>query len=174
MAERRVLNRTVAGKRWRGPGGKRPGAGRPKGGTTERIKVARAIAARSGLLPDELLLDWARTGKMRYGTKTVELEPSERIACAKACAAWYKPPMQARPAPGEQPPVLRLEMDEKMLAALAAKQPNKLELLRDVLRAIQAGGKELEQAQQGQGAGDADAGRYGRLLTETSEVDGRA
>lgn len=164
-------------------GGRRPGAGRRFGSVNEAKRVARARAAKIDLLPHELLLLWARTGKMSYpGGRTEELEPSDRIACAKGCAAWYKPAMQPRPAPGEQPPVVRVELDEKMITAMAKNAPDKLEVLRDVLRAIGAGG--MDQGAAGTPSGiigadgvvldDSDPARYGRLLTETSEVDGRA
>lgn len=156
-------------------GGRRPGAGRKLGSSPEAVRVARARAAMEGMLPHELLLMWARTGRMRFvppngKAYTVELDPSERIACAKGCAAWFKPPYQARPAPGEQPPTVRLQLDEKVIRALASKQPDKLEALRDVLKAVQAGGGPLAEA----AAPAASAERYGRMLTETSDVDGSA
>jgi hypothetical protein len=136
--------------------------------------VARALAAREGKLPHELLLEWSRTGVMRYGSKTVRLEPSDRIACAKGCASWYKAPMAATRAPDEQPPVFRLEVDEKMLAALARDRPDKLEVLRDVLRAMQTGGVDMAQMTAGVSQRAVDPSRYGRMLTEASAVEGSA
>lgn len=150
--------------------------GRPVGAESELKRVAKARAAKSGMLPDELLLDWARTGRMYYpGTrKTKRLEPNERIACAKGCAGFYRAPYAARTAPGEQPPVVRLEIDEKMITALATKAPDKLDVLRDVLRAIAAGGADISQALTASDKGRPDPARYGKMLTESSDVAGRA
>lgn len=160
-------------------GGARKGAGRIKGSVSEAKKVARAVALRtgSGKYPDELLREWADTGYMVYARPAgsvvrVELQPSDRIACAKGCAPYYRAPYQARPAPGEQPPVLRLELDDKTLAALVREAPDKVDMLRDVLRMIQSGGADLPQLAQQQGG--ADPARYGRLLSESSETAGRA
>ena len=158
------------------------GRGRPRGGQSETRKVAIARARLAGKLPDELLLEWARTGRMAYAaagsarTRTVELEPSDRIACAKGAANFYKAPYQARPQAGEQPPVYRIELDEKMVAALAARQPEKLEVLRDVLRALRdGGGGDLAQVARGLApTPPSDSGRYGRMLSETSDVGGSA
>lgn len=179
MTERVRLSRSNSERQRGRRGGRRPGAGRKFGSTTEVKRVARAVARRtgSGKLPDELLREWADTGFMEYvrasGKRVVvELEPADRIACAKGSASYYKAPYQARPAPGERPPVVRLELDEKMVAALAAKSPEKLDVLRDVLRAIQAGGGPVMQA--AEPAGAADPERYARLLSETSDVAGSA
>lgn len=156
-------------------GGRRAGSGRKFGSVNAAKRVARARAALTDELPHELLLRWARTGRMAYPSgRTVELDPSDRITCAKGCAAWYKPAMQPRPAPGEQPPVLKIELDEKMLAALARSSPDKLDVLRDVLRVIQAGGGDLSQVAEGSLPGQADAARYGRMLSESSDVAGNA
>lgn len=160
-------------------GGYRKGAGRKVGSIPEVIRVARARAAREGRLPHELLLEWARTGRMQFvslkngKSYSVALEPSDRIACAKGCAAWFKPAFQSRAAPGEQPPVVRLELDQKTLTALAKSSPDKLAMFREVLAAIQAGGGEIGQAAL-QAPAPADASRYGRMLSETSDVEGRA
>lgn len=156
-------------------GGRRPGAGRKVGSTTEIKSVARAVAARTDKLPHELLLEWALSGSMRYpGGRTVQLDASERIACAKGCASWYKPPYQARQAPGEQPPVMRVVLDEQMLSALSAKKPDQLELLRDVLKAISAGGADPARMVAAQSGETADAARYASMLTADSETAGQA
>lgn len=177
MVERVQSRRVKRGKN----GGRRPGSGRRFGSVNEAKKVARARAAKIDLLPHELLWLWARTGKMSYPGRTELLEPSDRIACAKGCAAWYKAAMQPRPAPGEQPPVVRVELDEKMITAMAKNAPGKLEMLRDVLRAIGAGVDLTQVAGTTSGIIGADGvvlssdpARYGRLLSETSEVDGSA
>jgi hypothetical protein len=102
----------------------------------------------------------------------VELSTSDRIACARACATFYKAPYSPRAAPGEQPPVVRLEVDAKMLAALAARAPDKLEVFRDVLRAIEAGGADVSAlaSAAAPGGGQADPRRYARLLAESAPV----
>ena len=176
MVDRVVSKRTASARK---PNKIKRGRGRPKGGESQYKRVAREQAklTGSGKLPDELLREWADTGFMEYVRSEkkrtrVQLEPSDRISCAKGCAAWYRPAMQPRQAPGEQPPVVRVELDEKMIAALAAKSPDKLDVLRDVLRAIGAGGVDLEQA--GESSGQADPSRYGRMLSESSDVAGRA
>ena len=158
--------------------------GRPPGGESEFKRVARARAERAGRLPDEMLLEWARTGRMEFVPKTgkryvVDLEPSDRIACAKACAKWYKPEMpawQPRPAPGEPPPVVRLEIDPKMLEALGRAQPDRLEAFRDLLKMVQAAGGDLAglASRAGGDGPDADPARYGRMLSEASDVEGSA
>lgn len=175
----RVPSRRAAPKK---KGGARPNTGPKVGSVPEAKRVARAVAAMTGDLPHELMLRWARTGRMEYPTVggrrayTSDLEPSDRISCAKGCAAYYKATYQPRPAPGEQPPVVRVELDEKMVAALAKSAPDKLDVLRDVLRAIGAGGADLAQmGAVGGGGGDRpDASRYAKMLTETSDVEGRA
>lgn len=178
MVERVQSRRVKRGKN----GGRRAGSGRRFGSVNEAKKVARARAVKIGLLPHELLWLWARTGRMSYpgSGRIEEIAPSDRIACAKGCAAWYKAAIQPRPAPGEQPPVVRVELDEKMIAAMAKSAPDKLEVLRDVLRAIGSGSTDLAQVV---GSGvigvdgvvlGSDPARYGRLLSETSEVDGSA
>lgn len=168
------------GRRLGRRGGKRKGSGRRFGSIGETKKVARARAAMTGDLPHELLLSWAQTGRMTYSSdksedRIVQLEPSDRISCARACANYYKAPYQARQAPGEQPPVVRLELDPKMLRAMAAKNPDKLEVLRDILRAVQAGGGDPSAIlQAAKPAADADPDRYGRMLSETSPTAGEA
>ena len=178
MVERARSNRGKDGKRKGFRGGKRPGAGRRFGSANEAKSVARAVAARTGDLPHELLLQWARTGKMSYPSgRVVELEASERIQCAKGCAAYYKPSFQPRPAPGEQPPVVRVELDPASLRAMATKSPDKLDVLREVLKAVQAGGGELGQVAAQLGApqdADADPARYGRMLDAASRTAGSA
>lgn len=179
MVDRVRSTRGKDGKRKGRRGGRREGSGRRFGSVNEAKSVARARAALVDDLPHELLLKWARTGRMEYARGnekvTVELEPSDRITCAKGCAAWYKPAMQPRTAPGEQPPVVRVELDEKMVAALAKNAPDKLDVLRDVLRAVAAGGGELSQAMAAGGSsGQADPSRYGRMLSESSDVAGSA
>lgn len=165
-----------------------PGGGRKTGSVNAYKRVARAMAQRTGTgkLPDELLREWADSGVMTYtdarGRVTrVELDPADRISCAKGCAAYYKAPYQARPAPGEAPPVVRVELDEAMVAALAAKSPDKLEVLRDVLKVIAANGVTgplLDVTPNGRangsGNGGTDPARYGRLLTASSETEGEA
>lgn len=171
-----MIERAVS-KRVERRGGARPGAGKPKGSVSEATRIARIRAEQTGELPHELLLKWARTGRMAFPRRTgkttiVDLSPQDRIACARACAAYYRAPYQARPMPGEQPPVVRVELDQEMVAALAAKSPDKLEVLRDVLKAIAAGGGAV-----GMPASESprvDAARYGRMLSETSDVEGRA
>lgn len=169
------MSRRVSGDKAERRGGRRAGAGRKLGTVSEAQKVARARAALMGKLPHELMLEWARTGRMYYPSRTgyVELDAADRISCAKGCAAYYKSTFQPRPAPGEQPPVVRLELDEKMISALAAKAPDKLEVLRDVLRALQAGGADLAATASG-GGGGADPSRYGRMLSESSRTAGNA
>lgn len=151
-------------------GGSRPGSGRRFGSVNEAKRVARARAAREDLLPHELLLMWARTGRMAYpGGRSEELEPSDRIACAKGCAAWFKPAMQPRQAPGEQPPVMRVELSAETIEKISRESPDKLEVLREVLLAIGAGG-----AVTAVRAVSADPSRYARELSESSDVAGRA
>mgnify|MGYP001607790653 CR=1 FL=1 len=60
------------------------------------------------------------------------------------------------------------------IKALAEKAPDKLALLADVLRAIQAGGGNISDLPQGRSTGGGDPARYGQLLSEDSKVDGRA
>lgn len=152
-------------------GGRRPGAGRRLGSVNEAKKVARARALREDLLPHELLLVWARTGRMRYPRGRVEeLEPSDRIACAKGCASWFKPPLQPQRAPGEQPPVVRVELDARMIASITRDSPDRLELLREVLIAVGAGDSMITLAQ----SEGTDPGRYAMMLQESSDVGGSA
>ncbi|MBZ0267897.1 hypothetical protein K8I85_07065 [bacterium] len=159
------------GKRRGRRGGYRANGGRRLGSENEAKRVARAQAALTGMLPHEMLLDWARTGRMYYpGTrKTRQLEPSERISCARACANFYRAPYQPTTAPGEQPPIVRVELDEKVLAKLS---PESLGLLRDELRALQAEG--VGDMRLVPSSGAADPARYGRMLSESSETAGRA
>ena len=171
MVERVASNRTEK-KSLRG--GRRPGAGRKFGTVSEAKRVARAKAAMEDKLPHELLLEWARTGRMRYPSgNTTELDPADRISCAKGCAAYYKAPYQSTQAPGEQPPVIRIEIDNDMVAALANKSPDKLEVLRDVLKALQAGGADVAQLAL-DAPRSADPSRYARMLSESSETAGSA
>lgn len=160
-------------------GGRRAGAGRRVGSIDNAKRVARAMAARtgSGKYPDELLREWADTGYMDYVStngrrKRVELAPSDRISCARGSANFYRHPKAAVQSADAPPPVLRLELDDKTLAALVREAPDKVDMLRDVLRVIQSGGADLPQLAQQQGG--ADPARYGRMLSESSETAGRA
>lgn len=121
-------------------GGRRPGAGRKKGSRPEYKRVLAARAAREGALPHELMLEWARTGVMvdTKGTR-VELAPADRISCAKGAAPHYHAPMQAVKHTGDVEQPLVITLDDQVLAALAKRHPDRLEILRDVLRALQAG-----------------------------------
>lgn len=163
-------------KKSKGPGGWRPGSGRRLGSVNEATRVARATAARDGKLPHQLLREWSLTGVMRYpGRGPVLLDSSDRIACARACASYYEHPKAAVQPKDAPAPVVRVEMDERMVAALAKESPDKLEMLRDVLRALQLGGGDLASVVSTVGASPraADPSRYGRLLSD-GEVAGSA
>lgn len=180
MVERRRLNRVEGPANKKRPVGKRK-VGRPAGSESEFKRVARARAQMSGGLPDEILLRWGREGRMEYPNagpkvraRTVELEPADRIACLKSCMAFYKAPYQSRPMPGEQAPTVRLEIDPKALRAMAAKSPDKLDVFRDVLRAIQAAGGDVSGIAAVAEAPRGDPSRYAKMLSESSATDGSA
>lgn len=162
-----MVDRVASKRRAERRGGRRPGAGRKRGSSPEVVRVARAKAAKlKTKLPHELLFEWAQTGFMsdKRG-QTYALDNSERISCARACAPWYAAPYQSRPAPGAEPPVIRLELDEVTVQALAAKAPDKLEVLRDVLKIIATGGGEAGALLDITPArASADPARYGRLI----------
>lgn len=131
MVARRRLRKSRAG-------GARKGAGRKPGGTTEARRVARAQAARSGMLPDELLLEWARTGEMLDAKgKKVQLSPADRIACAKGCASYYKHPLAASKPQDEPAQPVVLTLDEKALRALSMGQQ---QALMEFFQLVQRGG----------------------------------
>lgn len=174
----RVKSRRDRPKREKlGMGGRRRNAGRKKGGVSEFKRVAQARARQVGGLPHELLFKWASTGIMEVTTakgKTlrVELEPADRISCAKGCAAWYAHPKAAARPADEKPPVVNVTLDESVLRSLAARRPDKLELLRDVIRMVGAAGADVPQIDLV--PSQADPSRYGAMLSATSSTRGSA
>ena len=70
-------------------GGRRPGAGRKKGSTNKMTRAAREVAAATGKLPHEILLEVARGGCLpgRKGKPT----KGEQMEAAKAAAPYYAP-----------------------------------------------------------------------------------
>jgi len=147
------------------------------GSLSESKKVARAVAEKNGLLPHEQLLEWALNGKMRSPSgKYWPLDASERITCARACANYYAHPKAAVQPVDAPATVVRVVLDDKMLAALARDAPDKLEVFRDVLRALQSGGGEPAAAAALLGAplARADPSRYARTLTEDGDFAGSA
>lgn len=154
--------------------------GRRIGSVNEAKRIAIVRAARQDKLPHELLREWAITGKMYYpsGQGSVTLDASERISCARACAGYYKHPKAAVQPKDAPAPVVRVELDEKMVAALAKSAPDKLSIFREVLRSIQAVGGDLQMAaaQAAVSAPEAVSGnarRYAKMLAE-GEVAGEA
>lgn len=176
--ERSISRRGKDGRDRGSRGGSRPGSGRPARSVNEWKKVARARAAREDKLPHELLREWATTGVMKYpkSGRTVDLDASERITCARSCASWYqhaKAPVQPADAPA---PVLRIELDPEVVSALARENPDRLEVLRDLLRAIQAGGGDLAAVAAQVAATEKQSGnarRYAKMLAD-GEVAGAA
>ncbi len=160
----RIKSRRAPRKKSR-RGGRRKNAGRPVGGLAETKKVARARAKMAGMLPDELLLVWAREGKMDGEV----LDPQQRLYAASAAAPYYKSKLQPRPAPGEQPPTYRLELDPATIAKMSS---DKLEIMREVFRAIAAGVSGVEGMVPVTATADPD--RYARSLRPDSPTDGRA
>lgn len=73
--------------------------GRPFGAVSAVTIKSKALAMGSGLLPHELLLDWARGEPVMQrvdGANTeVYLSVDQRIDCAKAAAPFYSPRLQA-------------------------------------------------------------------------------
>jgi hypothetical protein len=74
--------------------------GRPFGAVSQVTIQAKALAMASGLLPHELLLDWARGEPMRVpqadgSVEDVFLTVDQRIDVAKAAAPFYSPRLAA-------------------------------------------------------------------------------
>ena len=148
-------------------GGVRAGAGRTVGRRSEKDRVASARAKLSGLMPRELLLDWARTGKM----DGVQLMPQQRLYAANAAARYYDPPMQPRPADGVQPPVHKIVLSAEILEG---SDVGELQILRRILVAMQKGAG-LDPAMFNTEEGEsADPARYEALLTADSATKGSA
>lgn len=148
----------------------RANQGRKTGSINEATRVARALAARADKLPHELMLQWARTGTMRnaFG-RDVQMTAAERVACARGCAAWYAHPKAATQPKDAPPPVVRVELDVRLMAALAKTSPDRLEMFRDVLTAIQAGGAGVTNvvAQAvGELTAGGDASRYAQMMSD--------
>lgn len=150
---------------------RRPGAGRKRGGEQEVTRVARARAERSGKMPKELLLEWARTGEMDGQKLTVK----DRMYAATSAARYYDAPVQPRPAEGEKPPVYHVDLSTKTLQALSRGEK---EALRDVLVALGAGDVAGAMAAVGvrgtATGGDADPSRYAATLRPDSTTAGSA
>lgn len=175
--------RTRRGKR--GDAARR-GPGRPRGKGPEYKSVARARAARAGMLPDELMHLWAWSGQMEEfdtlgrSRGHVKLAPSDRISCAKGCAEFFKSKKQAVRPPDEAPQPINVVLDEHLLAALSARSPDRLEIVRDVLQAIAAAAGDVGSIQAAAvaartGSGRAaDASAYARTLGPDTETQGSA
>ena len=80
-------------------GGPRPGSGRPKGSRNQRTllqrraaEAAAQAAAKTGLLPHEILLELARGNNVLGGAP---LTRAERRDAAKAAAPYYAPKLIA-------------------------------------------------------------------------------
>src|SRR5882762_5039841 len=80
-------------------GGPRPGSGRPKGSRNKRTLLQRRAAeasaqaaAKTGLLPHQILLELARGNNVLGGPP---LTRAERLDAAKAVAPYYAPKLIA-------------------------------------------------------------------------------
>lgn len=106
-----------------GRGGARAGAGRKRGGINAMSKAARDAAAKTGMLPHEILMRLGRgeqvpgfsakapEGEAKSGKKAkaapLVLTLEQRIDCLKASAAFYAPKLLGavvKAAGGEQNP----------------------------------------------------------------------
>lgn len=97
-----------------GRGGARAGAGRKAGGTNLVSRAAREAAAKTGMLPHEILMRLGRgekvagfdLGKDEKG-KPKKLSVETRLDCLKASASFYAPKLLGavvKTAGGEQNP----------------------------------------------------------------------